>query len=317
MKMNDIPGRMQGVGLKLRQRRPEILLGAAIVVGVASIAEWCRRTIKNEEMLREYKDEATDILKNENRMANEKAVDIVKLAPSAAIDFTKAYWPAMLMTGSSIALGIASHNDMRSRNKAQAAIVAGLTSTLNGMYERTKDRFGEQVANELRYNLTNVEEQVDVVDEKTGKTKKKTIEVPTVTSDDPSLLGPYAFFWDESSSEFTKDPEYNLAWLRAREAEIINLYHKPRLRDGRGYIMEHEVLRLLGVQDMNPKRSHIVGSIYDPKCDDHGENKHGDNYFSLGIFNARYSGSRDFVNGLTPVAILDPNYQGDILDYLD
>jgi hypothetical protein len=308
---------MQGIGLKFKQRRPEILLGAAIAVGVVSIVEWCRRTVKSEDMIHEYKNKTSDILNDEERTPKDKAADIAKMVPKATVDFTKAYWPAMLMTGSSIALSIASHNDLRSRNKAQAAIVAGLTSTLNGMYERTKDRFGEQVANELRYNLTNVEEQVDVVDEKTGKTKAKTVEVPTVTSDDPSLLGPYAFFWDECSSEFTKDPHYNLAWLRAREAEIINLYHQPRLRDGKGYIMEHEVNRLLGLKDRNPKRSHIVGSIYDPTCDDHGENKYGDNYFSLGIFNARYAGSRDFVNGLTPVAILDPNYQGDILDLLD
>ena len=111
----------------------------------------------------------------------------------------------------------------------------------------------------------------------------------------------YAKVFDSSSPMWTKDPEYNLMFLRQ-----LQLHTTEKLMTN-GYLFLNEVYDTLGLP--RTKAGQVVGWIYDPK------NPVGDNYVDCGIYDvARNSG---FINGYENSILLDFNVDGLILDHLN
>lgn len=110
----------------------------------------------------------------------------------------------------------------------------------------------------------------------------------------------YARFFDQSCAGWSKDSEYNLAYLRQQQI------HANELLKLKGHLYLNEVYDLLGIP--RTKAGQVVGWVYDEK------NPIGDNCVDFGIFN---EGNESFVNGYEKSVLLDFNVDGNILDYLE
>lgn len=109
----------------------------------------------------------------------------------------------------------------------------------------------------------------------------------------------YARFFDEGSSKWERDPEYNLMFLKAQQ------HYANDLLKAKGCLFLNEVYDMLGIP--RSKTGQIVGWIYDK------DNPSGDNYVDFGIHEDR---NKDFVNGLCNEILLDFNVDGNILEHL-
>lgn len=100
------------------------------------------------------------------------------------------------------------------------ALLALTTSAFESYRDRVRNRFGEEVENELYYDAeykTRKEKVVDENGEEKTVTKKELI---VKNSQNKSSL--YSFLFDESCLEWTNDIDYNTSWLRGIQSSIQN-----------------------------------------------------------------------------------------------
>lgn len=103
----------------------------------------------------------------------------------------------------------------------------------------------------------------------------------------------YARFFDDGCPGWTKDPEYNLVFLKVQQQ-----YANDVLRS-KGYLFLNDVYDQLGIP--KTKAGKIVGWIYDE------ENPIGDNFVDFSLFGSCNS---DFINGYESKLLLDFNVDG-------
>lgn len=109
----------------------------------------------------------------------------------------------------------------------------------------------------------------------------------------------YARLFDDSCVGWTKDPEYNMHFLKSQQ-DYCNYKLKAK-----GHLFLNEVYDILGIP--RTKAGAVVGWVYDEK------NPIGDNFVDFGLFD---ESNNDFINGFKSTAILDFNVDGNILNYI-
>lgn len=111
-----------------------------------------------------------------------------------------------MLGGLSITAILTSNNILRKRNIALAAAYTALDKSFKEYRGRVIERFGKELDRELKYNIKAKEVEETVVSEDGSEVvEKKTIELA-----DPNTYSPYAEFYDDGCSGWTKDPEANL-----------------------------------------------------------------------------------------------------------
>ena len=211
----------------------------------------------------------------------------------------KLYAPAVILGTVSITAILAGHNILRKRNVALAAAYATVDKGFKEYRGRVIERFGEELDKELKYNIRAKDVEEVKVNEETGKEEisKKTVNVA-----DPNAYSDYARFFDDGCTGWTKDPEYNLMFLKDQQR-----YANDRLQS-KGSLFLNEVYDMLGIP--RTKAGACVGWIYDEK------NPVGDNFVDFGIYDMYNERKRDFVNGYERTILLDFNVDGNILDLI-
>lgn len=279
--------------LKLDASSPKLLFVGGVVGMVGSTVLACRATLKLEEVVEETRLEL-DKAKSVRETHAEKYSDS-DLQKDTAIIFVrgglaigKLYGPAILLGSVSIAALTKSHNLLQERNAALAAAYAAVDKAFNQYRARVIEKHGPEEDDYLRYGS----EEVEVTDEKgqvTTVTRVNSGEMPSM----------YARFFDQLSSSWSKEPEYNLVFLRCQQN-----YANDLLRS-RGHIFLNEVYDMLGIE--RTKAGQVVGWIV---SDD------GDNYVDFGIWDGG-TNSRDFVNGREGAILLDFNVDGIIYEKIE
>lgn len=127
--------------------------------------------------------------------------------------------------------------------------------------------------------------------------KVEVVETQNEEQKTDNCISDYARFFDEVCSGWSKDPEYNLMFLRSQEQ-----YANDLLR-AKGHLFLNEVYDMLGIP--RTKAGQVVGWCV--------KSPFYDGYVDFGINDERNS---DFVNGNTNVALLDFNVVGNILDMI-
>lgn len=296
---------------QLKKHSPEILMVAGVAGTVVSAVMACKATLKVREVLDETKNNvdmihdcaADQSLQESGKYTDEDAKkDLTIVYTKTAIDLIKLYGPSVILGALSITCIFTSNNILRKRNIALAAAYATLDGSFKDYRKRVVDRFGEVVDRELKTGIKAKTIEEEVVDEETGeiKTVEKTINV--IEDDDVNQYSEFARFFDDGCTGWSKDPEYNLMFLRAQQN-----YANDLLRS-RGYVFLNEVYRMLGIPDS--QAGQIVGWVYDPK------DPNRDNYISFGIYDLHKPKNRDFVNGYERTILLDFNVDGNVLDAL-
>lgn len=306
--MTNVGRAFHKIGFQLKKHSPEIMVVAGVVGTVASAVMACKATLKVNDVLTESKENidrihaATETGKTEAGVEYTKEdskKDLTIVYTQTGLKLVKLYGPAVALGALSVASILTSNNILRKRNVALAAAYSAVDKGFKDYRNNVIERFGKEVDHQLKYNIKAKEVEETVVDEKgKEKTVKKTVNV----IDDPNLRSPYAKFFDDGCKGWDKDPEYSLMFLRAQQQ-----YANDKLQ-AQGYLFLNDVYDMLGIA--RTKAGQVVGWIYNK------EHPIGDNYVDFGIYDNYFTNSRDFVNGIEPVILLDFNVDGNILDMM-
>lgn len=297
--MANVTRAINKAGFKLKKHSPEILIVAGVVGVVTSAVMACKATMKLNDTLTDTKEKVEDFHADEANYTEEEGKKTLTLIYSkAALDIAKLYGPSVVLGGLSITAILTSNNILRKRNIALAAAYTAVDKSFKEYRGRVIERFGKELDRELKYNIKAKEVEETVVSEDgTEVVEKKTIELA-----DPNTYSPYAKFYDDGCSGWTKDSEANLMFLRMQQDAATK-----RLKQ-QGWLLLNDVYDMLGIP--RTKDGMVIGWVYDEK------HPVGDNFVDFGIYDANRASNRDFVNGYERTILLDFNVDGNIYDLM-
>ena len=300
------------VAFKLKKAAPAIAVFGG-TVGTVAAGVWAVKKTASDapEVLDEIKEDISAV-KEQNLGKRALAGAYVK----GGLKIVKLYsGPIVLEVGSVCAI-LYGYNIVNGRLVAMGATAAALEETnrrtqeaINNYRQALAERYGADFEKDLAYNegdfLVNfgnpekavpVEKTVD--DDGNEHTEDGYWELNHDTKNPCDVISPYAVIFDETSSEWSTDPEYNKMTLRRIQQTCNDLLH------ARGHLFLNDVYHELGLPDT--RFGQMVGWI------DGGD---GDGYVDFGIYDiAAVNNRREFINGYEPSIILDFNVDGVIWD---
>lgn len=275
--------------LVLEKNSPQLLFGAGLVGMVGSTVLACRATLKLEEVLDEGKVNLHKAKTLEHREYTEqdKQRDISIIYVQTSMKVVRLYAPAIAVGSASVAALVQAHSILSRRNAALTAAYLALEKGFAEYRARVVEKYGEDEDRNFRYGTR----EVEVI--KDGK-KKATVRVG---EGEPSI---YARFFDPLSTEWSKESEYNLIFLKCQQNYVNDLLR------ARGHVFLNEVYDKLGIP--RSKAGSVVGWILI------GDVR--DNFIDFGVWDSEGT-VRDFVNGREASILLDFNVDGVIYDKID
>lgn len=186
---------------------------------------------------------------------------------------------------------------LNARNLAMSAAYASLDAAFKNYQGRVKERFGEEVENEIRYGLEPAKIKEKVKDED-GNEKVVTKKVE-VAKQDPTSCSPYAFIFDSRFGEYVDDIDMCETFLRGVQHEMNAKFTYKKKK----YQVLNGLYDKLGApEEFYTAASMRVGWLR--KSED------GDGCVNLRIqriFIPDTDGKR-----MVPAILVDPNVEGDI-----
>ena len=291
--------------LLLKKSSPEILMAIGITGIVSSTVLACRATLKSEAIIDGAKKQLNTVnvcwedvqqgkFPAENYTDKDHKKDLTTVYAQTAIKFVRLYGPSVTIGAVSIGCIVGAHGMLQKRNVALMAAYKTIDEGFRSYRKRVVDEYGEEQDFIFRHGLraeTVIEEEVD----DTGKVKKVKKKKYSV---DPNATSIYARFFDDSCTQWSKTPEYNLMFLRAQQN-----YYNDMLKV-RGHVFLNEVYDALGIQ--RTSAGSVVGWMIGA----------GDDYIDFGIYDGQREKQRDFVNGYEQTILLDFNVDGVIYDII-
>jgi hypothetical protein len=278
--------------LLLQKSSPRMLFGAGVVGMVGSTVLACRATLKMDTVLEETKGKLVTArtLDHPEYSEKDRGRDTTVVYFQTGIQIFKLYAPAVVVGGLSIAALTSSHRILTQRNAALTVAYGALDKGFREYRARVVDKYGDDVDQELRYGSRQV--QIEDVEG-----RKKTV-TRVATDCEPSI---YARFFDSYSTSWSREPEYNLIFLKCQQNYANDLLKS------RGHVFLNEVYDMCGIP--RSKAGAVVGWVL-------SKNGETDNFINFGVFDGNDK-ARDFVNGLENAILLDFNVDGVIYDKID
>ena len=295
------------VGFIFKKHSPEILMAAGVVGVVTSAVMACKATTKLSGILEESKKEIDQIHEyvevngySEKYTEEDSKKDLVISYTKMSMKLVKVYAPSVILGLLSITSILASNNIIRKRNMALAAAYAAIDSNFKDYRNRVVERFGKELDRELKYNIKPKDIEETIIDEEGNEVVVK----KTVNNAEVNLPSEYAKVFDEFSSCWTKDADYNLTFLRRIQDQAND---KLRLR---GHLFLNEVYDMLDIP--RTAAGAVVGWIYDKN------RENSDSYVDFGLYDNLINdeSKRLFINGNERSVLLDFNVDGVIYDLL-
>ena len=289
---------------QIKKHSPEILMVAGIAGTIVGTVLACKATTKVSEIIEEKNKNVEDVhtyLEDNTKEYTEEdsKKDLTIIYAQTGVKLFKLYAPAIGVMALSFASIIAGHKVLKKRNIAIAAAYAAIDKGFKQYRKNVIEEFGEGVDQQMRFGLKSKEIKKK---DKDGKTVKETEYYIDPDANPLDNISEYARFFDASSENFAKDPEYNMMFLR-RQQDYANEMLKAR-----GHLFLNEVYDLLDIP--RSKAGQVVGWVYDKNG-----NTKGDNYVDFGLYR-NDQGTRRFVNGLEYNILLDFNVDGVIYDLI-
>ena len=305
--LNNVSRTFHKVGFQVKKHSPAILVGAGVVGVVSSAVMACKATLKAGDILEEH-NKKVEVIHNcidtgkcpaGEYTDKDGKKDLTIAYTQTGVKFVKLYGPSVLLGTASIVSILASHKILTERNAAIASAYAIVDKGFKNYRKNVKERFGDRVDYELKHNIKAQEIKTIEVDEN-GNQVEKTKTVDVATNTDNLEYSDFARIFDETNPNWTKDPEYNLMFLKSQQAYLNNKLQ------AKGFLFLNEVYKALGFEES--KAGQVVGWTYDKDC------PNGDNFVDFGIYDIHKAAARKFVNGLERSIVLDFNVEGDILN---
>lgn len=275
----------------LNKNAPTILTGAGVVGFIATTAATIRATNKANVVLPEISaniavvKETVAIVKDGVYSEQDKTKALVKVYTESSLTMAKIYAPTMVLGSVSIVCVLAGHGIMLKR---QASVVAAYTA-LDAGFKVYRKRVAERLGEDEELNLYR-RPNTKIVESCDDEGKPCEIEV----FDDSVMPSRYSKFFDESSPNWSKTPDYNLFFLRTQQDWANN-----RLR-ANGFLFLNEVYEALGLPRTQP------GQMVGWKEGTEG----GDGFVDFGLYQIGDESNRAFINGLEHTVLLDFNVDG-------
>jgi|tagenome__1003787_1003787.scaffolds.fasta_scaffold20772983_2 hypothetical protein len=291
--------------LLAQKNSPTILFGVGVVSMVGSTILACHATLKLDDVLTGIESEKNqahrvkelvdsgdgpaDTTYTDSEMNQDISIIVVR----GVARVVKLYAPAVIVGGIGIVCLTKSHRILQDRNMALTAAYVALDGAFRKYRERVVDRYGEETDRDLRYDF----EEVEVIDEETGKVTSRY----QVAPGEPSG---YARWFDEENRNWSPPPmdEYNLLFLRTTQNWANDQFRM------RGHLFLNEVYSMLGLA--HTSAGSIVGWVYKR------ENEAGDNYVDFGCWDEKGQ-LLGFNNGREGAILLDFNVDGVIWEQID
>lgn len=275
-----------------RKHSPTVLFGVGVAGMVGSTVLACRATLRLEEVLKKTNNDLSiaDSLQDPGYSENDRDHDLMVIKVRGAVEVAKLYAPSVALGAISIGALTQSHNILSRRNAALAAAYTALDRGFALYRERVVERYGEEIDRDLRYGS----ETAILTDQTTGARTN----LHRVGSGEPSI---YSRFFDPLCSSWSKEPEYNLLFLRCQQNYANDLLK------ARGHVFLNEVYAMLGIP--HSKAGAVVGWVLGTS--------NSDNYIDFGVFEGESQTARDFVNGREGAILLDFNVDGLIFDLIE
>lgn len=291
-------------GLVLRKYTPEILLVVGIAGVVGSTVLACGATLKATAVLDEHKEKLSKIKEAWTKVEQEEISfetysdqdhkkDLTITYAQTAIGLLKLYGPAITLGAASIACLVGGHGIMKKRSIALMAAYKAVEESFSAYRKRVVEDYGEERDYAYKNGLK-VEQITETVVDEDGKSRK--VKTNVLAPLDTNGYSMYARFYDDGCTQWSKDPSYNLLYLKSQQNYFNDLLKT------RGHVFLNEVYDALGIERSQPGQ--IVGWVIGG----------GDNFIDFGIFDGDKPKSRDFVNGYERTILLDFNVDGVIYD---
>ena len=289
---------------QVKKYSPEILMIAGITGTIVGTVLACKATTKVSEIM----EEKNKLVEDVHTCLNDKEIeyteedskrDLTIIYAQTGVKLFKLYSPAIGVMVLSFASIIYGHKVLKKRNVAIAAAYAAIDKGFKQYRKNVIEEFGEGVDQQMRFGLKSKEVKKK---DKDGKTIKETEYYIDPDSNPLDNISEYARFFDATSNNFEKDPEYNMMFLR-RQQDYANEMLKSR-----GHLFLNEVYDLLDIP--RSRAGQVVGWVYDKDG-----NTKGDNYVDFGLY-SNDQGTRRFINGLEYNILLDFNVDGVIYDMI-
>lgn len=308
MKANSLT-RFFGMGkFFIKQNSPAILTGLGVIGGVTAAVMACRATTKlatikanTQQNIDEINNHVEENGYSEEYTEEDHKNDIVIVKTKGALNIVKLYAPAVAIGVTAVFCILSGNHIMKKRNAALAAAYTVLDRGFNEYRNRVKERFGEEIENQIRYDIRPETVQTTIINEDGTETiVEETKDVPHV-----NFESIYARFFDEYCTGYSKSPMANINTINLVRAQAQNML------ETRGYLFLNEVYKLFGMDQS--EAGQVVGWIF--KKEDGGK----DGYVDFGIGSAGLTESRReaqslFLNGIEKSILLDFNVDGVISD---
>lgn len=183
---------------------------------------------------------------------------------------------------------------------ATAAALEELNATLTKDHENYRAALAEKYGKDFDKGLkwegidTPLHNNLAPIDPETGEEGTYSLGDQILTEN----LSPYAVIFDEMSTEWSKDPEYNKMTLLRIQQTCNDMLH------ARGHLFLNDVYKELGIPET--RVGQMVGWL---------DNGDGDGYVDFGMYDVKAVNNRkEFINGYEPSILLDFNVDGVIWD---
>jgi Family of unknown function (DUF6353) len=299
MNMEQITKRAVGSAeLFFRKHGPAILTSAGVAGFVATTYLTGKAVLKSQKKIENFRTRKDELVNREldkeftkKDQSRELGMVFVKDGLSIARDFA----PAIIVGSMSIVCVISSHKLMREKQASLVAAYAAVDAAYKAYRKRVIEELGPERELELYRKVP-----MRAIERAEGEEEEN---FPSCEIDRDSIFpSPYARFFDEQSTSWTKTPEYNLTFLIQQEQ-----YANNRLQ-AHGFVFLNEVYESLGIP--RTQAGQIVG--WKENRLKKGNEKRGDDFISFGIHDIFDESSRAFVNGNENVILLDFNVDGPI-----
>ena len=301
-----IIGRAMGRSkLLLVKHAPTIMTYGGVIMTGVGIYLFCKASMNLESVRNEHKEQMELIeaqLEDGNLTVKEANREKFSERRDYCWELVKLYGPAATTTVTGITLILGGHHMISKRSAAISAAYKVLEEGYSQYRQRVREDLGPEYDRKYLYGLKEETEEVTVIGSD-GKEKKieTTVYKPGDKTTDEIMrnVSPYARFFDEYSTQWSRSPEYNLMFLNAQQNYANDKLHAV------GHLFLNEVYEMLGLP--HTKAGSVVGWVM---------NKGGDNCVDFGIYDLHDQIKRAFVNGFEPSILLDFNVDGVIYDLI-
>jgi hypothetical protein len=289
------------IGRLVEKHLPKILMGLGICSSAAAMISVAKSTRKLDGVLVEAKEKLEEVEEtpiSDEYTESDKVKHIRSIKIRTFYEIVKLYSGALALEVISIGCLKGSHDILNKRYLASSAAAAALFKENKELEESIKNRFGDEVAKELKYKIEEKEVEEEVVD-KNGR-RKVVKRKEKVSVHDGDRTG-FIRFYDQTSCYYEGVPETDKAYLISREEFANNELYRRYFYGHKGYMTVNEVYEMLGFEAT--ESGALAGWVFNPNDPDCMKKKH----ISFGIFDIERQSNREFVNGIEKVCVLDFN----------